>query len=215
MLAHEPGLGVLIGDVGVGKTSAIRNLLKGLPRPDYQVVYLCDTAVRPLDLYRQLAVEIGIRPSHRRAQLWQDLKKALFEMVDDKGIQLVVVLDEAQHLTDRFLTDLGGFLNFAMDSRNLLVLWLVGQPSLRGLLRMKCHAALASRIAARVQFEPLAERKMFLDFLHHGLEAAGARERASRSDARACGNSVSRRRLPRGRPAGRRDGSDRSAASSS
>ena len=62
-----------------------------------------------------------------------------------------------------------------MDSRNLLVLWLVGQPSLRAVLRMNCHAALASRIVTRVQLEPLSDRKLFLEFLAHGLKAAGAK----------------------------------------
>ena len=175
MLRQEPGLGILLGDVGVGKTSAMRNLCKTLPRPDYQVIYLCDTAVSPLDLYRQLAVELGVTPSHRRAQLWQDLKAAMFTLVDEKGVQPTLVIDEAQHLSDRFLLDLSGFLNFAMDSRNLLLLWLVGQPSLRGVLRMNYHAALASRIVARVQLEPLSDRKLFLDFLAHGLKVAGAK----------------------------------------
>lgn len=174
MLARQPGMGVLTGDVGVGKTSAIRNLCWALPRPDYQVVYLCDTAISPVELYRQMAVELGVRPSHRRGQVWHDLKHAMTAMVDGKGVQPVLVLDEAQHLSDRFLADLSGFLNFAMDSRNLLVLWLVGQPSLLGVLRMKCHAALASRIVCRLQLEPISKREEFLAFLAHGLGAAGA-----------------------------------------
>ncbi len=174
MLSREPGLGVLVGDVGVGKTSAMRHLCQNLPRPDYHVVYLCDTAASPLDLYRQLAVELGITPSHRRAQLWQDLKGAMVHMVDEQSIQPLIIIDEAQHLSDRFLTDLNGFLNFAMDSRNLLALWLVGQPGLLSVLRMKYHAALASRIVARVQLEPLLKREDFTAFLAHGLAAAGA-----------------------------------------
>ncbi len=40
MLSREPGLGVLVADVGVGKTSAMRHLCAALPRPDYHVVYL-------------------------------------------------------------------------------------------------------------------------------------------------------------------------------
>ena len=174
MLAQEPGLGVAVGEAGVGKTSAVRNLCNGLPKPDYQVMYLCDTAVSPLDLYRQLATEIGIHPSHRRAQLWQDIKQTMAHMVDEQGIQPILVLDEAQHLSDRFLVDFAGFLNFAIDSRNLITVWLVGQPALRSVLRMKRHAALSSRIAARVRLEPLNDRKAFLTFLEHGLEAAGA-----------------------------------------
>ena len=174
ILRQEPGLGVLVADVGVGKTSAIRNLLSTLPRPDYATLYLCDTAVSPLDLYRQMAVELGVTPSHRRAQLWVDLKATMTHMVDEQNVQPVLILDEAQQLSERFLTDLGGFLNFAMDSRNLLCLWLVGQPQLLSLLRMKRHAALASRVAARVYLEPLSQREDFMAFLHHGLQAAGA-----------------------------------------
>ena len=174
MLADEPGLGVFTGLAGLGKTTGIRTLCHALPRPDYQVIYICDTAVSPLDLYRGLALELGVRPSHRRSQLWHDLKTAMLHRVDEQNVQPLVVIDEAQHLGDRFLVDLAGFLNFAMDSRNVLTLWLVGQPQLDGVLRMTRHAALASRIAARVRLEPLTDRAAFMAFLQQGLAAAGA-----------------------------------------
>jgi MSHA biogenesis protein MshM len=174
MLAREPGLGVLTGDAGLGKTTAMRHLCSQLPRPDYQVLYLCDTQASPLDFYRQLARELGLQPSHRRAQLWNDIKCAIVQLADEQNTRLVVVVDEAQHLADRFLADLSGFLNFAFDSRNLVVLWLVGQPALRGRLRLKQHAALASRVVARVHFEPLTDRRAFGAFLEGGLQAAGA-----------------------------------------
>ena len=79
-----------------------------------------------------------------------------------------------QHLSDRFLCDLSGFLNFAFDSRNLVVFWLVGQPALRKRLRMKQHAALASRVVSRSHIEPLTDRQQFVAFLEAGLKAAGA-----------------------------------------
>ena len=104
-------------------------------------------------------------------------------MVDDEGVQPILVLDEAQHLSERFLTDLSGFLNFAMDSRNLLVVWMVGQPGLLATLRMKYHGALASRISARIQLEALTGRNDFLAFLSHGLEAAGATSKIVSDDA--------------------------------
>lgn len=51
-LASEPGIGVLTGEPGVGKTSAIRHLCRALPASEHRVVYLCDCAVKPLDLDR-------------------------------------------------------------------------------------------------------------------------------------------------------------------
>lgn len=175
MLAREPGLGVLTGDAGLGKTTTMRHLCAQLPKPDYHVLYLCDTQTSPLDFYRQLAQDLGLTPSHRRAQLWHDIKRAVVDLVDEQNTRPVVVVDEAQHLSDRFLADLSGFLNFAFDSRNLMVFWLVGQPALRARLKMKQHAALASRVAVRVHLEPLADRQAFLGFLEAGLKAAGAK----------------------------------------
>jgi type II secretory pathway predicted ATPase ExeA len=174
-LVEDPGLGVLTADAGVGKTAAIRNLCASLPRPDHFVLYLCDTAVAPLDLYRTLASELGVRASHRRAQLWTDLKQALVHMVDERGTSPVIIVDEAQHLSDRFLVDLSGFLNFAFDSRDLLTLWLVGLPPLGRHLRMRQHAPLAMRVVWQVHLEPL-DRPLFTAMIEHGLKAAGATE---------------------------------------
>jgi len=62
-LAAEPGIGVVTGEPGVGKTAALRHLCRSLPASEHRVVYLCDCAVKPLDLYRMLAAELGLKPS--------------------------------------------------------------------------------------------------------------------------------------------------------
>ncbi|MBK8214442.1 MAG: ATP-binding protein [Myxococcales bacterium] len=64
-LATEPGLGVLTGEPGVGKSAAIRHLCRALHPDEHRVLYLSDCAVKPLDLYRMLAAELGLRPSAR------------------------------------------------------------------------------------------------------------------------------------------------------
>ncbi|MBI2300050.1 MAG: AAA family ATPase [Armatimonadetes bacterium] len=179
----DPGLGVLTAEAGVGKTAAIRNLCAQLSKPDHLVLYLCDTAVAPLDLYRTLAGEIGVKPSHRRAQLWADIKKTLVHMVDERGTCPVIVLDEAQHLSDSFLVDLSGFLNFAFDSRDLVTLWLVGLPALSRHLRMQMHAPLAMRVVYQVHLEPL-DRELFAGMIDHGLKAAGATQTILADQAR-------------------------------
>jgi type II secretory pathway predicted ATPase ExeA len=147
------------------------------------VLYLCDTAVAPLDLYRTLASEIGLRPSHRSAQLWTDIKKALLHMVDERGSSPVIILDEAQHLSDSFLVDLSGFLNFAFDSRDLITLWLVGLPALGRHLRMQIHAPLAMRVVYQVHLEPL-DRELFAAMIDHGLAAVGATQSVLADPAR-------------------------------
>lgn len=172
-IIEDRGFGVLSGEPGVGKTTAIRNLIGELPRPDYQVIYLCNTTGSPLDLYRAIGGEIGVRPSHRRGELWMDLKKTIVHMVDERSIVPVIVIDEAHRLSDSFLGDLAGFLNFAFDSRDVMPLWLVGQPLLVKRLHQQQHDALRTRIAVEMRIEAL-DRDTFGAAIEHAFKSAGA-----------------------------------------
>jgi len=170
---EDRAFGVLSGEPGVGKTTAVRNLMSELPRPDYQVIYLCNTTGSPLDLYRAIGGEIGVRPSHRRGELWTDIKKTIVHMVDERSIVPVIVIDEAHRLSDSFLADLAGFLNFAFDSRDVMPLWLVGQPLLVKRLHQQQHDALRTRIAVEMRVEAL-DRHTFGAAIEHAFKAAGA-----------------------------------------
>ena len=183
MLCEEPGLGLLTAEPGMGKTAAIRNLAQALPCPQYRVIYLCDTAIGPLDLYRTLALELGLKPAFRRAALWHDLKDRLLHLVDERAEQPILIIDEAQHLSDRFLLDFSGFLNFAFDSRDLFTTWLVGLLPIRARLRMQPYAALRTRIVSSVHLEPMASRDLFAAFLDHGLQAVGTKAGSILADA--------------------------------
>ena len=184
MLLEEPGLGVLTADPGVGKTAAIRNLAQALPRPRYRVVYVCDTAIGPLDVYRALALELDLEPAFRRAALWRQLKERILHMVDERDEHPLLIVDEAQNLPDRFLVDFSGFLNFAFDSRDLFTTWFVGQPQLRARLRKQHYAALKTRIVNSVHLEPIGSREHFSAFLEHGLEAVGVKSSIIADSAR-------------------------------
>ncbi len=173
-LADEPGLGILVGDAGTGKTTTMRHLCAQLPRPRHRVLYLCDSTLKPAGIYRALAGELGLRPNHRRGQLWTDLKRTLVHLVDEQNVQPVLVLDEAHLLSDDFLQELAAFLNFDFDSRDLLTLWLVGLPSLHRRLQMQHHAALAMRIVAPCQLQPRLDRAAFVAMIDAALRTAGA-----------------------------------------
>ena len=173
-LADEPGLGILVGDAGTGKTATMRHLCAQLTRPRHRVLYLCDSTLKPAGIYRALASELGLRPNHRRGQLWQDLKRTLLHLVDEQNVQPVLVLDEAHLLSDDFLQELAAFLNYDFDSRDLLTLWLVGQPALHRRLQTQQHEALAMRVVAPCHLHPCLDRLAFLTMIEHALRTAGA-----------------------------------------
>lgn len=182
-LADEPGLAMLTGEPGVGKTAAIRNLCASLSTPEYRVLYLCDTAIRPAAVYRNLAVALGLAPKRRRDDLWRQLRDTITHLVDVETVIPVLVIDEAQHLRDDFFIDLAGFLNYAFDTRDLLTIWLVGLPPLAHRLAMQHHAALRTRIVSPNVLEP-RDRDTFFAMLDHGLQAAGVTDSVLSDPAR-------------------------------
>jgi type II secretory pathway predicted ATPase ExeA len=172
-LLDSPGVGLLTGEAGVGKTAALRSLAAKLNPHRYQVIYHAETDFGRLDLYRGLADSLGLAPRHRRAALWRDIKTQLHTLVDGKQLLPVWILDEAQNLPPEFFRDFPAFLNFAFDSRDLISVWLVGHPALAHTLERAPCAALAGRIQARVQLKPVLERERFVDLIQHGLQHAG------------------------------------------
>ncbi len=173
-LLESPGVGLLTGEAGVGKTAALRQLTQALNPHRYQVIYLAETDFGRLDLYRSLALALGLEPVHRRAALWRDIKARIQELADGKGVVPLWIIDEAQNLPVEFFRDLPAFLNFAFDSRDLMIVWLLGHPHLAHTLERAPYAALASRIQVRLQVKPITERERFKDLIDHAFSQAGA-----------------------------------------
>ena len=173
-LLDSPGVGLLTGEPGVGKTTALRQLTAKLNPHRYLVVYLAETDFGRLDLYRSLALALGLEPPHRRAALWREIKTRILELVDGKGITVLWIIDEAHNLPPEFFRDLPAFLNFAFDSRDLMTIWLLGHPRLAQTLTRAPYAALASRIQVRLNLGPITERERFNPLIEHAFRYAGA-----------------------------------------
>ena len=173
-LLESPGVGLLTGESGVGKTAALRQLTQALNPHRYQVVYLAETDFGRLDLYRSLALALGLEPVHRRAALWRDIKARIQELADGKNVMPIWIIDEGQNLPVEFFRDLPAFLNFAFDSRDLMVVWLLGHPRLAHILQRAPYAALASRIQVSLKLKPVTERERFNNLIDHAFTQAGA-----------------------------------------
>jgi MSHA biogenesis protein MshM len=173
-LLHSPGLGLLTGAPGVGKTAALRQLASALNPHRYQVIYLAETDFGRNDLYRSLALALGLEPAYRRAQLWRDLKARIQALVDGQQRLPLWLIDEAHNLPAEFFRDFPAFLNFAFDARDLMTVWLIGHPSLAQTLDRAPYAALAGRLQVRVHLQPIIERERFAQLIQHALQTAGS-----------------------------------------
>lgn len=172
-LLASPGVGLITGEPGVGKTAALRQMTRGLNPHRHLAIYEAETDFGRLDIYRGLARALGVEPAHRRAQVWRDLKARILELVDGRQLTPVWIIDEAQNLPPEFFRDLPAFLNFAFDARDVMTIWLVGHPVLAQTLERAPYAALHSRIQVRVQLRPVIERERFAALIAHALKSAG------------------------------------------
>ena len=173
-LLESPGVGLLTGEPGVGKTAWIRQLTKALNPHRYQVIYLAETDFGRLDIYRQLALEFGLEPAYRRANLWRQIKEHIVQMVETKAILPVWIIDESHNLPVEFFKDFPAFLNFAFDSKDLMTVWFLGHAQLENILNRAPYAALSSRIQMKEKLEPVFEQERFSQLIAQGLKDAGA-----------------------------------------
>ncbi len=172
-LLDSPGIGLLTGEPGVGKTAALRYITRSLNPHRYQVIYTAETDFGRLDIYRSLALALGLEPAYRRATLWRDIKAHIRQMADGKQLLPVWIIDEAQNLPPEFFRDFPAFLNFAFDSRSLMTVWLAGHSMLTHTLDRAPYAAMNSRIQARIQLQPAIERERFAGLIGFALKQAG------------------------------------------
>lgn len=175
-LLDAPGIGILTGDAGVGKTAALRQLTQDLNPHRYKVIYSPDTACSPRDFYRNLALSLGIEPAYRRTQLWRDIKDCIFDLVDNKSVLPVWIIDEAQNLPPGFFRDFPAFVNYAFDSRDMMTVWFVGMTTLNTLLGRVIYSALNSRIQVRIHLEAIQQAEAYKAMVISGFESVGCHQ---------------------------------------
>jgi general secretion pathway protein A len=96
--------------------------------------------------------------------------------------QLALVLDECQLMPDRTLAHLHVLCNFDWDSQPLMSLVLVGLPELHDRLRLGVHRSLLTRLAAKVELQPITPEQTTA-YVRHRVAEAGAKGELFAPDA--------------------------------
>jgi len=171
-LAEHHGAGLLTGEVGAGKSTAVRLFAATLHPHLFKIVYLHWTPGSPLDLYRQLARELDLEPAHQRGDLVRQISQAIVRLEQTKKQHPLLIIDEAQLLGHPALEQLPLLMNFDMDASRYVSVLLVGQPLLRRTLSLQIHEPLRQRIAVQAHLEGLTREELDA-YLGHQLKAAG------------------------------------------
>ena len=165
---------LITGDVGTGKSTALRAFAHALDRNLYAVVYLSNPHLSTTTLYHQILLALQTEPAFGFARLLPQLRTTLSELAR-KGRSVFLVVDEAHLLPHNIFDQLRFLLNDEMDSASLLTLVLIGQPDLARKLSFAPFEALSQRIAVRYHLKPF-DLEETAAFIKHHLRVAGRQE---------------------------------------
>ena len=87
----ETLLGVITGDVGAGKTVAVRAAVAGLDPTRHQVIYVANPAFGTRGLYVQVVRALGAQPRYLKAELMAQAADLLAAEAEERHRMVVVV----------------------------------------------------------------------------------------------------------------------------
>ena len=194
-LVAESAAGVLTGEVGAGKTVALRAALSALDASRHTVVYLANPTVGVRGLHGAIVSALGGVPRFHAAALVPQTADLLAAESAERGKRVVLVCDEAHLCSPEQLEGLRLLMNAELDSVAPFALVLCGQPTLRRRIRLGAFAALDQRIALRFHLQGMSAEETGAYVAHH-LALAGRSDRLFSDDAIALVHQVARG-LPR------------------
>ena len=165
------GFIAVTGDIGTGKTTLLRALLRDL-EANTTVGYIFNPALSDVELLQTVNSEFSLpATSTSKKELVDELNRFLVAQ-RLAGKRVVVIVDEAQNLPPGTLEQLRLLSNLETETTKLLQIVLVGQPELKLLLGRPELAQLNQRITVRWHLQPL-DRAETGRYVLHRLRIAG------------------------------------------
>ena len=169
---NNEGFIKIVGEVGTGKTLLCRKLLSLLDG-QFKVIYIPNSYLTPNELKGFVAAEIGAdfsidMPAY---QLMGSIYRRLLQLVKD-GIQVVLIVDEAQAMPRDTLESLRLLTNLDTEKRKLLQVVLIGQPELDETLNRSDLRQLKQRIVFTARLTPLTAQGV-MEYVEYRMTSAG------------------------------------------
>jgi general secretion pathway protein A len=159
----------IVGEAGTGKTILIHSLLNSLDEK-VKTIFIFHTTVSFNDLLRVILRELDLWDVEKSEKgLWNQFIQYSTQIAAKNEI-LVIIIDEAQKLTEEVMEKLKMFSN--LESKAIKIV-LVGQPELEDKLNLKSLTQLKQMIRVRCQIKALSEEES-KEYIDHRLRYVGS-----------------------------------------
>lgn len=158
-LTGRPGVTVLIGEAGTGKTTLVRAALQQASGQNASIVHVSNPTLTRQEFYEYIATGFAFGPeaAQSKSAFLRELERRLAERAADRGV-LALIVDEAQSLPHELLEEIRLLINTEANERTIAVA-LVGQPELAARLDEPQLRQLKQRVALRCELPPLDLRE--------------------------------------------------------
>jgi general secretion pathway protein A len=154
-IQSRKGFVLLTGEVGTGKTTLINKLLEWLRLQQVATAFIFNSRMNVPQFLDYMMADFGIPcDSKSKSQILQRLYNWLLDRYR-AGETAVLIVDEAQNLTDEVLEEIRMLTNLETFTEKLLQIVLVGQPELETKLKMPQLRQLRQRLTLRAKTHPL------------------------------------------------------------
>jgi|GEM_PF-2532883 len=172
-ISSNTGFILVTGEVGTGKTTLIRQIMKEL-QDDIKVARVNNTLVSSEQLISMINEDFGIETKGKdKTEMLRDLSEFIIDQYA-QGFRTTLIIDEAQNLSPELLEEIRLLSNLETDKSKLLQIILAGQPELKNKLAVPELRQLRQRINISCHINPL-NREETEEYIMHRLEVAGNR----------------------------------------
>jgi len=173
-IEERKGIILITGEVGTGKTTLCKALLKKLPL-QVRTSLILNPYFSEVQLLRAIAEDFGLEIKKRsRLDIVEKLNSFLVN-ISLSGENAVLIIDEAQNLTSRQLEQIRLLSNLETAKDKLLQIILVGQPELKEKLGKFNLRQIRQRIFVKHDISPLKEEEV-KEYVEYRLRQAGTTE---------------------------------------
>ena len=168
----RPGLTLLVGEVGTGKTTLLCTLLNFLEKKNYVTGFCNNPILNREEFYDYLLKELGVAcPSTLKSQQLIALQDTLLRN-RAAAHPTVLIVDEAQKLSVDLLEEIRLLTNLETPKEKLMHIIMAGQPELFEVMRRPELRQLKQRVNHICKLQPLTLSEA-REYLNHRLAVAG------------------------------------------